>query len=169
MNSKIENVREKFITEWGVLGTAWGVNRTMAQIHAYLMSSSIEKTTDEIMEALSISRGNAHSNIKELASWGMVKKVLKKKERKEYFQAEKDPWKIFCMVARERKKRELEPTLEILKSCTDEIKDIKGKESESFKKQLQELTSFVEMSNNAMEKISRAEKNVLLKWLLKMI
>ena len=169
MNSKIENVREKFITEWGVLGTAWGVNRTMAQIHAYLMSSSIEKTTDEIMEALSISRGNAHSNIKELASWGMVKKVLKKKERKEYFQAEKDPWKIFCMVARERKKRELEPTLEILKSCTDEMKDIKGKESESFNKQLQELTSFVEMSNNAMEKISRAEKNVLLKWLLKMI
>lgn len=169
MSNDIEQVREKFITEWGVLGSAWGVNRTMAQIHAYLMSCSDAKTTDEIMEALSISRGNAHSNIKELANWGMVKKVLKKKERKEFFQAEKDPWKIFCMVAKERKKREIEPALEVLKSCSEDMKGAKGQEGEEFQKQLAELTSFVEMGNNAMEKISRVEKCILFKWLLKII
>ena len=169
MTTKIEQVRDEFIREWGALGSAWGVNRTMAQIHAHLMSSSVAQTTDEIMESLVISRGNAHSNIKELVHWGMVKKVLKKGERKEFFQAEKDPWKIFCMVAKERKRREIEPILEVLKTCSNDLKGSKGKEAEDFQKQLTELTEFVSMGNSVMDKIARAEKNILFKWLMKIL
>ncbi|PCJ60606.1 MAG: transcriptional regulator [Planctomycetota bacterium] len=169
MVAKLEQVRDEFITEWGALGSAWGVNRTMAQIHAYLMSCPEAQTTDEIMESLEISRGNAHSNIKELISWGMIKKVLKKGERKEFFLAEKDPWKIFCLVAKERKKREVEPIIGILNNCIADLKGVKGKEADDFQKQLKDLTEFVEMGDRVMEKISRSEKNILFKWLLKIL
>ena len=97
--------RDEFIAQWGALGSAWGINRTMAQIHALLMISPQPLSTDDIMEDLQISRGNAHTNLRELTGWGLIRSVIRKGERKEYFEAEKDVWKIFCIVTRERKRR----------------------------------------------------------------
>ena len=79
--------RDEFVTQWGAIGSAWGINRTMAQIHALLIITPSALTTDEVMEELKISRGNAHTNLRELVGWGLVRSVVRKGERKEYFEA----------------------------------------------------------------------------------
>ena len=117
---RLKQARNEFVAQWGALGTQWGINRTMAQIHALLMISPQPLTTDEVMEELEISRGNAHSNLKELVAWGLIRVVVKKGERREFFEAEKDVWQIFIIVARERKRREIEPALAILHKCAAE-------------------------------------------------
>jgi hypothetical protein len=93
------------------MGGAWGINRTMAQVHALLMTSEKALTTDEVMAELKISRGNAHQNLRELVGWGLVRNVIRKGERKEYYESEKEVWRMFCTIARERKRREIEPAL----------------------------------------------------------
>ncbi|MCB1210760.1 MAG: ArsR family transcriptional regulator, partial [Verrucomicrobiales bacterium] len=81
----LDKARDEFVTQWGALGSAWGINRTMAQIHALLMTSPNPLSTDEVMEQLAASRGNAHTNLKELVNWGLVRIVTRKGERREYF------------------------------------------------------------------------------------
>ena len=87
--------KDAFIAQWGALGSSWGISRTMAQVHALLMVSPAPMSTDEVMEELVVSRGNAHTNLKELVGWGLIRVVVKKGERKEFFEAEKDVWKMF--------------------------------------------------------------------------
>jgi DNA-binding transcriptional regulator GbsR (MarR family) len=111
---ELAEAKLKFIEAWGKLGSEWGINRTMAQVHALLLISPDALTTEEIMEQLSISRGNANMTLRDLISWGLVEKQHKAGERKEYFFAEKDTWAIARQVAQERKKRELDPMLKIL-------------------------------------------------------
>ena len=106
--AELTAARDEFIAQWGIMGSSWGINRTMAQIHALLMVSTTPLSTDEIMAELAISRGNAHMNLRDLVGWGLVRSVIRKGERKEFFEAEKDVWKIFCTVVRERKRREIE-------------------------------------------------------------
>src|SRR6266853_3826119 len=105
----LREARDEFVSQWGVIGSAWGINRTMAQIHALLITSLSALSTDDIMEDLKISRGNAHSNLRDLVSWGLVRSVVRKGERKEFFEAEKDVWKMFCIIIRERRRREMRP------------------------------------------------------------
>ena len=111
---KYKESKEAFISQWGALGSAWGINRTMAQIHALLLVSSRPLSTDDIMESLDISRGNAHMNLKTLIDWSLVSKVIVKGERKEYFDCEKDIWKMFCIITRVRIRREIEPAIDVL-------------------------------------------------------
>src|SRR3954465_16065841 len=121
--------RDEFVSQWGAIGSAWGINRTMAQIHALLITPPKPLSTDEIMEDLKISRGNAHGNLRDLVSWGLVRSVVRKGERKEYFEAEKDVWKMFCTVMRERRRRELLPALEVIKNCTERTRHLKSAEA----------------------------------------
>src|SRR4030095_11045372 len=86
----LTEARDQFVNQWGVMGNAWGVNRTMAQIHALLITATAALSTDDIMQDPKISRGNAHSNLRDLVSWGLVRSVVRKGERKEFFEAEKD-------------------------------------------------------------------------------
>ena len=104
----LDEAKYKFIQEWGVLGSSWGINRAMAQIHACLLLSPDSKTTDEVMEELKISRGNANMNMRALIDWGLVFKEFKPGERKEYFYAEKDLWTVMKQIAKERRKREMQ-------------------------------------------------------------
>src|SRR5579862_1600088 len=99
-NQALAAARDEFVSQWGAMGSAWGINRTMAQIHALLLVTPQPLSTDEIMADLKVSRGNAHGNLRELVSWGLIRGVVRKGERKEYFEAEKDVWKMFCIVAR---------------------------------------------------------------------
>ena len=87
-SDKLKKSRDEFVSQWGALGTQWGINRTMAQIHALLMTAPGSISTDEVMEQLEISRGNAHTNLKELVAWGLIRIVVKKGERREFFEAE---------------------------------------------------------------------------------
>ncbi len=104
---QLAEAKAKFIADWGRLGTNWGINRTMAQIHALLLVSPDHLSAEEVMEQLAISRGNANMNLRELIDWGLVQKVIVPGERKEFFTAEKDIWKNWLgRSSRNRKKRE---------------------------------------------------------------
>src|SRR5688572_12033541 len=109
--TELEEARADFIAQWGTLGSAWGITRSMAQIHAALLAIEEPLSTDDLMELLEISRGNANTNLRALVSWGLVRLVHKKGDRKEYFEAEKNVWAMFCIIARERKRREIDPAL----------------------------------------------------------
>lgn len=119
---KLTEAKQQFISSWGAFGTHWGINRTMAQIHALLLVSPEPMTQDDIMEELDISRGNTNMNIRELINWGLVERILLSGERKEYFSAEKDIWKVVKQIVKERKKRELEPMLQLL----DKLEEVEG-------------------------------------------
>lgn len=158
----LQAARDAFIAQWGAMGSAWGVNRTMAQIHALLMISSDSLSTDEIMEELKISRGNAHSNLRELVGWGLIRSVIRKGERKEFFEAEKDVWKIFCTVVRERKRREIEPILEVLASCRAQTADLDGQEAQAFHRQIAAIDDFVGIASKAMDRVAALEESKFL-------
>ncbi len=151
---KLKLARDEFVAQWGALGTQWGINRTMAQIHALLMTAPQPMTTDEVMEDLEISRGNAHTNLKELVAWGLIRVVVKKGERREYFEAEKDVWQIFTIVARERKRREIEPALALLAKCAEESSGIETPEGKAFNNQIRALEDFVGFASKMSDRIS---------------
>jgi len=119
---KLTEAKQQFISSWGAFGTHWGINRTMAQIHALLLISADPMTQDDIMEELNISRGNTNMNIRELINWGLVERVILPGERKEFFSAEKDIWKVMKQIVKERKKRELDPMLKLL----DQLEGVEG-------------------------------------------
>src|SRR5712672_159469 len=133
--AQLAAARDEFVMQWGAIGSAWGINRTMAQIHALLIVSPRALTTDEVMEELQISRGNAHTNLRELVGWGLVRSVVRKGERKEYFEAEKDVWKMFCIIVRERKRREIRPAINVLKDCLDRAEGLNSPEAAAFASQ----------------------------------
>ena len=169
VQSPLQQAKDEFVTQWGAIGNAWGINRIMAQIHALLMVSPSALTTDQIMEELKVSRGHAHSNLRELVGWGLIRSVIRKGERKEYFEAEKNVWKIFCIVARERRRREIEPAIEVLRNCEAATKDLKGDEAKAFHQQIISLQEFVVMANSLTDKIARSDQSQMIPFLLKQL
>jgi len=162
-------VRDEFVAQWGTMGSAWGINRTMAQIHALLMTSDRALTTDEVMEDLKISRGNAHQNLRELVGWGLVRSVIRKGERKEYFESEKDVWRMFCIISRERKRREIEPALKALRACEEQSRSLRGEKAAAFNKQIRALSEFVGQTDTLLDRISRSEGSSIMPLLLKIL
>jgi len=165
----LDAARQEFLTQWGTLGPAWGVSRTMSQIHALLLVSRESMNTDEIMEALGISRGNAHTNITELVSWGLLRRAPRKGERKEYFEAEKDVWRVVQIITRERKRKELQPVLETLDACLERTRGLRDAEARAFRKQLREVQDFAKLADRVMERVGSGKSGVILPWLLKFL
>ena len=159
--------RDEFVTQWGIMGAQWGINRTMAQIHALLMTAPDVMSTDEVMETLEISRGNAHTNLKDLVSWGLIRIVTKKGERKEFFEAEKDVWEIFRRVARERKRREIEPALETLRNCKAASEGMKSPEGRAFHEQMDQLEDFVSFASRMGDRVSSMQHGKAIKLAMK--
>jgi DNA-binding transcriptional regulator GbsR (MarR family) len=129
---KLNEARNQFISSWGAFGTHWGINRTMAQIHALLLISADPLSAEDVMEELDISRGNANMNIRELINWGLVYRTIVTGERKEFFTAEKDTWKVVKQIVKERKKRELEPMLQLMDHLAKVDGDKKDKQMKAF-------------------------------------
>ncbi len=154
-----EQGKQEFLGTWGTLATQWGINRTMAQIHALLLISPEALSAEEIMEELSISRGNANMNIRELITWDLVKKILKPGERKEFFEAEKDMFEIFKRVARERKRREIEPVLKVLEQLSSIEEDSTSVDVVQFRKTVKNMTEFVSNANKTIDTIIKADEN----------
>ena len=127
------------------MASRWGINRTMAQIHALLYASEVPLDTDGIMERLSISRGNANMNLRSLMDWKLVYKVQREGSRKDFFEAEKDVWHITSQIIKRREREELEPVMEQLKACHDTL--AAGKDVTAAEKQ------FLERIENLMELI----------------
>ena len=151
---KLKETRERFVSQWGIMGAQWGINRTMAQIHALLMTHPEPMSTDGVMEELAISRGNAHTNLKELVNWGLVRIVTRKGERKEYFEAELDVWEIFRRIVQERKRREIDPTLDLLEDCLGESKGMKSAGGRAFHDQMKSLEEFVRFASKMSDRVA---------------
>ena len=157
----LDEAKQHLIQAWGTLGSSWGVSRTMAQVHALLLVSPAPMTTEDIMEALQISRGNVNMNVRDLIDWGIVRKVLKPGERKEFFEAEKDVWKVGMQITKERKKRELEPLIRALEQVSTIEADITDPDVKQFTKTVENLKKFANNTNNTLETIIKTEENVI--------
>src|ERR1700744_1848159 len=114
---QLKTVQDLFIRRWGEMGQTWGINRTMGEIHALLYVSAQPQCTDDVMERLNISRGNASMSLRALCDWGIVRRLHKRGERREYFESLGDVWEMFSIIAAERKRREMDPVLETIKQC----------------------------------------------------
>ena len=156
---KLADAKQQFIQSWGSLATQWGINKTMAQVHALLMSTSSPLNQDDIMAQLNISRGNVNMNIRELINWGLVERIILPGERKEYFTAEKDIWKVARQVIKERKKRELDP----LMKCLEQLQEIEGdkrdKEIKQFLDTVGGIQKFAQQADKTLDMMIKADEN----------
>lgn len=166
---KLAEAKQQFVQSWGALATQWGINKTMAQIHALLMVTQGPLSQDDLMEALSISRGNVNMNIRELINWGLVQRVLQTGERREFFTAEKDIWKVARQIVKERKKRELEPLLAILEGLQDLEGDKRNPEQKAFTDTVGNIRKFAVQADKSMDMLIKADESwfwgSLVKWM----
>src|SRR3954466_4680918 len=117
LDQRLISVQDVFIRRWGEMGQTWGINRTMAEIHALCYITGQPQCTDDVMERLNISRGNALMSLRALCDWGIIRRLHKRGERREYFESLSDVWEMFSIIAAERKRREMDPVLETIKQC----------------------------------------------------
>lgn len=155
----MKEAKQQFVQAWGALGSQWGINKTMAQIHALMMVSTDALSTEEIMAELSISRGNANMNIRELTDWGLVTKVFKPGERRDYFVGEKDVWKIARQVAKIRKTRELDPILKLLTDLKELDIPVKNEDTKQFQKLVNEVYQLATKVDRLIEGVFKAEES----------
>lgn len=159
--------KQKFIQAWGTLGSNWGINKAMAQIHALLLLATEPLSAEDIMEELQMSRGNVNMNLRALMDWGIVKKEHKVGERKEFFSTGKDVWDLAKQVSRERRRREIEPILTVL----EEVQKVSGEDRKAvaeFKKVTSELFDFSLKVDGMIEKFSKSDQNWFFKLLMKL-
>lgn len=156
---ELAEAKRKFIESWGKLGSEWGINRTMAQVHALLLVSPEALTTEEIMETLSISRGNANMTLRDLIGWGLIEKQHKAGERKEYFYADKDTWNIARQVAKERRKRELDPVLKVLDELSAVEGDATDPEFKTFKQSITDINKLAKNVDKTLDTMLKADES----------
>jgi DNA-binding transcriptional regulator GbsR (MarR family) len=159
--------KQKFIQAWGTLGSSWGINKAMAQIHALLLLATEPLSAEDIMEELQMSRGNVNMNLRALIDWNIVKKEHKVGERREYFTTGKDVWELARQVSRERRRREIEPILNVLA----EVKHVTGDDKKAvaeFRKVTGELADFSLKVDSMIEKITKSDKNWFVKLIMKL-
>ena len=166
---KPDEAREKFIQAWGTLGSKWGVSRTMSQIHALLLVSPDPLSAEDVMDKLNISRGNANMNMRMLMDWGLVQKELRAGDRREYFVAEKDIWKVFRQVVKERRKRELEPMLHILGELRSETPAPRTRDEKAFAESIDNIYKFASKADKTLETLIRADENWFLGTVMKIV
>ncbi len=161
--------KDEFIQSWGALGSNWGINRTMAQIHALLLISAKPLSAQAIKDELKISVGNANMNIRALIDWGLVHKKLISGERKEFFVAEKDMWEVVKKIIIQRKKKELEPILKMLEDINISEMDPKDPEAEEFVKVIKDLELYSNKIDNTFDTLINADSNWFVGTFMRMI
>ncbi len=157
-------VRQKFILHWGEMGTRWGINRTVAQIHALLFISPEPLNADDIVETLSVARSNVSTSLKELQSWGIVKMVHILGDKRDHFESIKDVWELFRVVLNERKRREIDPTMQMLDECIADAE--KNQATDAYAEQrLRDLREFFATTSGWYTQISHWPSSALVKFL----
>lgn len=159
---KLTPVMEKYILHWGEMGTRWGVNRTVAQIHALLYLSPSPLHAEEISETLGVARSNVSTSLKELQSWGLVKVVHVMGDRRDHFETLKDMWQMFQVIMEERKKREIDPTLTMLRQCHLDAETDKSTPPE-VKQRIDNVLSFMETLTRWYDQMKTVPNPVLFK------
>lgn len=155
-------VMERFVVHWGEMGSRWGVNRTVAQIHALLFLSEAPLTAEAITEILQVARSNVSTSLRELQSWQLVKMVHVIGDRRDHFEAHHDVREIFRVVVEERKKREIDPTLTVLRSCVTEA----GKETpQAVRERIADTLEFMETLGSVYEEVKQLPDAGFMSWL----
>ena len=147
-------VQEKFILHWGEMGTRWGINRTVAQIHALLYLSPEPLHAEEIAALLSVARSNVSSSLRELQSWGIVRIAHVLGDRRDHFESLKDVWRMFQIIIEERKRREVDPTIAMLKNCAAELEETAPSDTYT-QERLDEMIEFFETTTSCYREVSR--------------
>jgi DNA-binding transcriptional regulator GbsR (MarR family) len=142
----LREARERFVGFWGEMASRWGINRTMAQIHALLYVSEEPLDTEAIMDRLGISRGNANMNLRALIDWRLVSKVHRRGSRRDYYEAEKDVWHITAQIIKKRERQEIQPVVELLQECRDRVVPPKSQDALSAPER-----QFIERIDNLIE------------------
>lgn len=159
---RLKGAVEKFIRHWGEMGTRWGINRTVAQIHALLLLSDHPLPADEITETLGIARSNVSTSLRELQNWGIVRLVHVPGDRREHFESLKDIYEMFRIIARERRRREIDPTIGLLRDCIAEAE--KPKSSDAYTRdRLTQLLEFFELATRSFDLAEKLPTQSLLK------
>jgi DNA-binding transcriptional regulator GbsR (MarR family) len=156
---KLTNIQQQFILHWGEMGTRWGINRTVAQIHALLFLSPKPLPAEEIAETLNVARSNVSTSIRELETWGIVRAVHVLGERREHYESMKDVWEMFRIIVEQRKRREVDPTLQLLRRC---LANSEGGTVDSYtRERLENMTEFFEAATSAYEEVGQVSSGTL--------
>jgi DNA-binding transcriptional regulator GbsR (MarR family) len=140
-------IMQKFVLHWGEMGTRWGINRTVAQIHALLFLAPKPLDAEEIAETLSVARSNVSNSLRELQSWGIVRVAHVMGDRRDHFECMKDVWEMFRLILDERKKRECDPTLALLRESVATSKKAGGADAYT-RERLNDMLQFFELMSN---------------------
>src|SRR3954471_6400643 len=170
VSSSQQNLRtaqDTFIRRWGEMAQTWGINRTMGEIFAFCYITGQPQCTDDVMERLNISRGNASMSLRALVDWGIIRRMHRRGERREYFESIGDVWEMFSIIAAERKRREMDPVLETIKQCQrmlDETSLGRGARDESIqitRQRLAGMEEFMEVTNKIFQQFVSNAKSGL--------
>jgi DNA-binding transcriptional regulator GbsR (MarR family) len=151
-STSLPPVDQKFILHWGEMGTRWGINRTVAQIHALLFLSAKPLHAEEIANTLAVARSNVSNSLRELQGWGIVRVAHVLGDRRDHFESVKDVWEIFRIVAEERKRREIDPTVRVVEECVGELKGA-GAASAYTRERLEEMLAFLTTTSSLFEEL----------------
>lgn len=164
---KLDEAKMEFVQTWGSIGSSWGIPRSMAQIHALLLAHKEPLSTEDVMDTIKISRGNANINIRELINWNLVSKQHKLGERKEFFTANSNIMAMAQNIVQERKKRELQPVLDLLDKIKSEKIQGKKEDVEHFQKLMVELEDFITQLDQLSEIWLKLKDNFFFKKMIK--
>ncbi len=153
-------VAQKFILHWGEMGTRWGINRTVAQVHALLFISPKPLHAEDIATTLSVARSNVSTSLRELQGWGIVRVVHVLGDRRDHFESVKDVWEIFRIVSEERKRREIDPTLRVLRECVEEFGGA-GDGDKYTRERLESMLEFLTVMTGLFEEVVRMPASTL--------
>jgi DNA-binding transcriptional regulator GbsR (MarR family) len=145
-------IEQRFILHWGEMGTRWGINRTVAQVHALLFLSPRPLHAEEIANTLAVARSNVSTSLRELQGWGIVRIVHILGDRRDHFESLKDVWEMFRTVAEQRKRREIDPILQILRECVGELEKA-GTEAEYTRQRLEDMLQFLTTTTGLFEEV----------------
>ena len=152
--SNLQRAQDQFILEWGRMSSSWGINRTMAQIHALLFVSGVPLEVNEIMDRLQISRGNASMNLRELMDWGVVRRFRQPGDRKDTYISETDPFQMFVRIVKERKRREIDPTNDAIREVITKLPETDTDEAvQTLRARLQALVEIFDLIDAAYKQV----------------
>jgi len=160
---EMKGVTERFVLHWGEMGSRWGVNRTVAQIHALLYISGRAMHAEEIAETLGVARSNVSTSLKELQGWNLVRVVHLRGDRRDHFETSTDVWELFKLIVAGRRQREIDPTVQTLKECLES--PAIGKEAEGTRQRIEETLRFLEVMNTLADEMLRMQPEALMKTL----
>lgn len=158
---KLNPVAQRFVLHWGEMGSKWGVNRTVSQIHALLYLAGKPMPADEISETLEVARSNVSNSLRELQNWNLINIVHVMGDRRDHFATSTDVWELFRTVVGERKEREFDPTISVLRDCLDS-KDI-SKEETPAQQRIKETLVLMEALSTWGDQMLKLEPATLMK------